>query len=407
MFDRLLAIYRRIRFDEGSRSGTLVLSDEAERQELLTLLGDDVLQDTGLAVEDGNPVTCPVGTTLRVTANDPKGSWGVVATDMNQLLQRSSERLHEPRHYYVISERYASSDNPNLLPRAIERYRSVLRFVGTLRESADYFDKQGGTLIYLGDDKYELAVQYDNADLEAMDNGALDKLLVAFADTNDAHKEQKLSLLSKSVRSITSTVPPKTRFSVMLRHLAELQKHFADGYRLFVADFSYDKVMNQIEAAKVEEIGKIHKAFADIQNQILGIPVATVVVATQMKAAKDVGYEFWLNTAVLVGCYVFVVLSALVLRNQLHTLDTLAEELERKKKQMLDQYSQVADLVLGSFPALFKRLRTQRIAFWTVGAILVIGLLLAHVVYFALTDPAASWAVARCHAIANWFASLI
>ncbi|GAA0189837.1 MULTISPECIES: hypothetical protein [Cupriavidus] len=191
------------------------------------------------------------------------------------------------------------------------------------------------------------------------------------------------------MRSVAGSAVPKKRFSTLLAHLSDLQKHFADGYRLFVADFSYDKVIDQIEAAKVEEIGKIHKAFSDIQNQILGIPVATVIVATQMKAADKVGYEFWVNTAVLIGCYVFVLLSALMLRNQLHTLDTLKTEITRKRNQMLDQYSEVADLVTGSFPALFARLRTQRIAFYFVGFVLFVGLVLSHVLYFALTQPAA------------------
>lgn len=39
-----------------------------------------------------------------------------------------------------------------------------------------------------------------------------------------------------------------------------------------------------------------------IQNQPPGIPVATIVVTTQMKDAKAVNDEFWINTAVLMGC---------------------------------------------------------------------------------------------------------
>ncbi|MCZ5662332.1 hypothetical protein O5623_28590 [Escherichia coli] len=56
------------------------------------------------------------------------------------------------------------------------------------------------------------------------------------------------------------------------------------GYKVFVSGFSYEKILDQLRVAKIEEMGKIHKVFSDIQNQILGIPVATIIVATQMKA---------------------------------------------------------------------------------------------------------------------------
>jgi len=168
-------------------------------------------------------------------------------------------------------------------------------------------------------------------------------------------------------------------------------KSFSEGYRLFVADFSYDKIVNQLEVAKLEEIGKIHKTFADIQNQILGIPVATIVVATQMKAANNVGYEFWVNTAVLIGCWVFAILSIFVLRNQLHTLNAIGNEISRKKQQMIRDYKSVEDLITKSFPILEARLKSQRRAFHVVDIILVIGLVLSHVVYFILTKPAQDW----------------
>lgn len=388
MFERLVAIYRDITFDEGSRSGTLMLRDDAQRRELIALLDEDIVKDTGLVLDRGDPATCAIGQQLRFTVQDPKMAWGLLAQDVEELLKRSQERLKEPARYYVVDQAFCSTD-ARLVPDKISVYRQVLQLVNILKDSADYLDPYTGTLIFLGEDKFDVPVNYDASDLSQVDKTAIEKLIRDFADPNDAHREQKWSLLAKSVRSVAGSAVPKKRFSTLLGHLPDLQKHVADGYRLFVADFSYDKVINQIEAAKVEEIGKIHKAFSDIQNQILGIPVATVIVATQMKLAEKVGYEFWVNTAVLVGCYVFVLLSALMLRNQLHTLDTLKIEIERKQNQMLDQYSEVADLVTGSFPALFGRLRTQRFAFYFVGVILLVGLVLSHVLYFALTQPAA------------------
>jgi hypothetical protein len=99
-------------------------------------------------------------------------------------------------------------------------------------------------------------------------------------------------------------------------------------YRLFVSNFSYDKVRSELEAAQVEYTAKIHKVFTDIQNQLLTIPVATVVVATQMELATG-SDQFWIDTAVLMGSFIFVILVGFLVCNQKHTLDTLEKEITR------------------------------------------------------------------------------
>jgi len=60
---------------------------------------------------------------------------------------------------------------------------------------------------------------------------------------------------------------------------------------------------------------------------------------------------------------------------------------------MLTEYSSVADLITQSFPFLEQRLKVQGIAFCVVDIILVIGLILAHVVYFMITLPSREWLV--------------
>ncbi|EXI99521.1 hypothetical protein T210_0127390 [Burkholderia pseudomallei MSHR6137] len=177
----------------------------------------------------------------------------------------------------------------------------------------------------------------------------------------------------------------------MLSQLSDLSSKINDGYRLFVASFSYDKVRDALEAAKVDYAAKIHKVFSDIQNQILGIPVATIVVATQMKAADKIGYEFWVNSAVLIGCWVFVMLMAFLLMNQLHTLGVLATEIHRQRDQISMQYKDIADRFKDVFEFLGRRLRLQKFALGAVGGVLIVGFLLAHVVYFKLTVPAETW----------------
>ncbi|MDD2933777.1 MAG: hypothetical protein PHO76_07820 [Methylotenera sp.] len=385
-FEKLVELYQSVDFQDNSRQGILVL-DTQEKLDLATNLLSEGNDEYGLQILDGNVDTLQVGESIELVVNDPKLAIGIVATNFDDLLSAPKARIKEPIRYFVIDNKFCVSDQE--VPDSIERYRNILKLISLLKQTAAYLDESAEELIFIQDGKYEVPIQFNANDLLKIDMASINRLLNSFED--DIHRDQKLAILAKSIQSVCSSAKPKERFQLLLEHLTDLLKSFSEGYRLFVADFSYDKIVNQLEVAKLEEVGKIHKTFSDIQNQILGIPVATIVVATQMKVALIIGYEFWVNTAVLVGCWVFAILGVFVLRNQLHTLKAIGDEIDRKKKQMLKDYKPVEDLITKSFPFLEKRLSTQRWAFYTVDAIFVFGLIISHVVYFNLTDPAYAW----------------
>jgi hypothetical protein len=382
-FDRLIALCRHIQFKANSRLGDFIIND-AEQLDLLDGLLDD--DDFGLGLRAGNP---SLGEKVELEVGNPKLAFGIIATGLDDLLIAPKATFQEPKRYFVLDGKFSRSDE--IVPDSISRYRYILKLIGLFKEASAYLDEDNGELIFIDEGKFPLPVRYCVEHVQQVDIAMINQLLEAFG--NDTHREQKLAILSKSLRTLCSAVKPNERFGVLLSHLIDLQKSFSEGYRLFVADFSYEKIVDQLETAKLEEIGKIHKTFSDIQNQILGIPVATIVVATQMKKADQLGYEFWVNTAVLAGCWVFVVLSLLILKNQQHTLKAIGGEIERKKKQLFTEYSSVADLIAPAFPLVEKRLSVQKIAFYTVDVILAIGLVLAHVVYFQITFPAKEWLV--------------
>lgn len=90
---------------------------------------------------------------------------------------------------------------------------------------------------------------------------------------------------------------------------------------------------DQLRVAKIEEMGKIHKVFSDIQNQILGIPVATIIVATQMKQANGWDSQALINTAVVLGALFFTIMILFVLFNQWQTLTAINDELNHKNNK--------------------------------------------------------------------------
>jgi len=143
--------------------------------------------------------------------------------------------------------------------------------------------------------------------------------------------------------------------------------------------------------------------FSDIQNQLLGIPVATIIVASQMKDAKTLGYEFWVNTAVLLGCWVFAILMIFLLHNQSHTLAVLRDEIQRQKRQLTKEFAAVANSFEDTFAYLSKRAFTQRLILWAIDVFVVLGLLLSHVMYLKLTSAARDWAVTCWPTLSRWF----
>lgn len=204
----------------------------------------------------------------------------------------------------------------------------------------------------------------------------------------NTQQEAKLSILANAICELLESIPKMDRFRFLMDHFEDLLHRFEAAYKLYLAGFSYDKIRDQLESARIEYTSKIHKVVTDIQNQILSIPVATVIVATQMKEAKAVGYDFWVNMAVLMGCWIFAILMVLLLYNQKHTLSVVGKEIGRQKEQLIKEYSSIAGRFQDVFDFLDQRIRHQKWVLRIITCVVVLGLFLAHLICYYLTAPA-------------------
>ncbi|WP_455154837.1 hypothetical protein [Cupriavidus campinensis] len=382
-FDLLASLYTRIEFEPNRREGTLVIGDDATLQTLRTVVAEE--EEYGLHLPEDEPDALKVGDSVLVEASTPRTGIGFFTLSFSDLIKNPSARVNEPSGYFLIAEKF-NSRGAAPAPDVVQRYRKLLELIKLLGEASAFLDHSAGRLVYIHDGKFEVPVQYTAAHVEALDTGVVDGLVAAIGI--DTHREQKLAILAEAVRELTESTPPSARFVALLAHLADLSKKFNDGYRLFASSFSYEKVKSELEAARVEYAAKIHKVFTDIQNQILGIPVATVVVATQMKAATTIDSNFYINVAVLVGAWIFVILVAALLLNQTHTLDVLDGEIDRQKKGLEKLHKDVAKNFSDVFQFLNRRMEVQRFLLRSVLFILIGGGVLATVVFFFITDPA-------------------
>jgi hypothetical protein len=125
------------------------------------------------------------------------------------------------------------------------------------------------------------------------------------------------------------------------------------------------------EDARIDYTQKIHKTIVDIQNQLLGIPVATIVVASQLKAPTDCGPELWTNFAVLAGAWIFVVLLLIAIANQWLTLDVIGDEIDRQQTRLREEFAAVSDDFADTFAKLKGRITWHR---WVLGVVALIGI---------------------------------
>lgn len=384
-FSDLIKLYKAIDFPAGSREATLHIQDQKVLSLLHKIISNETWEeDTGLSLAQGKSDSWAVGSTVKIFVDDPKVKLGLLADSFEDVLNFPEGLLQEPP-FFLKDSKWASTDpNPPLI---VQKYRVLLDFIGALVGTAEYFDKNSQELVFFIDKKLVLPILYNKQALEDLETETTELLLEKIKD--ETHKEQKKVILAKELTLMLSPIPSENRFTKLIKSMDDIEKSYNDGYRLFVAEFSYEKIKDQIETEKLREMEKIHKTFSDIQNQILSIPVAMVIVATQLKPAEKIGTAFWINNTVLVSVWVFFALTLLILLNQKSTLSVINEEVERKREKIKKDYAAIQDLIEGAFRAIEKRLSRQKCILYIVIIILVAGFTFAHIMYFALTDP--SW----------------
>jgi hypothetical protein len=365
----------------GEMRGTFALAEDTDLKALELCLGHE--DETGMQVH-GGPVSLALGQTLEISF-EPRVGWAAVAPNLDDLLKQPGNRVRVRPRFLVLDTK-SSSDDGSEMQSEIGRYLLAVKLAKSFKEVAGFLDLDDQSLVFISNGRFDVPVNYSADDLRKMDVDEVQALTTLIP--TDTHKKQCAGILASAIVDLVRAQPPAARFPYLLSHAKELRAAYDQGYKMYAAGFSYEKLKDTIEAARVEYVGKIHKVLADIQNQLLGIPVATIIVATQLKEDKGVGPELFINTAVLLGAWVFVALTLLLIRNQQHTLNVLKDEISRQKRQLLKEYAPVADMLADTFKSLESRARAQTVVLWVILAVLLAGLGLANWSYAILTPDA-------------------
>lgn len=389
-FDDFVTIVRHISqrtCESGIVAGNLVV-DTTEK--LAALKACEAHQrDTGLSlVSPADIADVALGGTVQVEIRTPRPGFGLLAESMDALIRFPTAHVKEPAHYYLLDSDYANTDSAPPI-EIVSSYRTILAFVRMLKSCSAFLDEQEELLVFVNEGKFEIPVRFAEADIRAAKLETIDALARALPD--GTHAEQCASIMAEAVHELTAKLPSHRRLVALLENADDLKDRFEKGYKLFAAGFSYEKIRDEIEATRVEYAGKIHKVLSDIQNQLLGIPVATIIVATQMKENKAVDGSFWMSAAVLVGSFVFMLLMHFLLRNQRHTLEVIGIEINRQKAKLEKEHAAIAENFVETFRSLDGRYRTQRAILYVVDIIVVVGFLLSVFFFYKLSLPTQQW----------------
>lgn len=236
--------------------------------------------------------------------------------NLGEILVSPSRRLSPPDKFYILeNDYYHQVGTNNKLDNTIKNYLIATQLANALLSIADYHGGIGSekTIIFLGKGKLEICIEYGEPDL------LFDIDLSNFTSTyidSQIHQEQKKTII-KTVLFELFPGQENVKFLELLHQFDDFLERVHKSYQLYVSEFSFEKVKEQIEKEKLDAMMKLNKVFSDIQNQLLAIPAALILAGGQM-----VNENTWStkNASIWLGVVVMSIFMTMLIRNQRNTL---------------------------------------------------------------------------------------
>lgn len=369
-----------VQWEDSDVSGSLIVN--AESLELLRDAAERNLLYPSLR-HNGNLCSLDLlkGETLlehniQIRLQPPQKESEFFAPSLGVLLERPVFMWSAPETFYIADLDYLHEEEGRETPETVVRYLAVLSLIELLEPVCDYREKGASSRrdIYIGTEKVVLPIEYSIEDLEPL--AALDEL--AGLLSTDPHKDQKLVMMKAVLVDLLARVPERERFNYIIKHFDEIRQKFINSYDLFVSEFSFEKIRDEIEERKLEFTIRLNKVFSEIQNKLLAIPVALILVGGQMEKTGSVTLK---NFLILLGAFVFSVLMQMLIHNQRQTLKSLKEEIDRQRDSLRHRYVAVSAKFEGAFDQLGDRYSDQELLLDRISLLVWAGFCVALVAF--------------------------
>lgn len=232
---------------------------------------------------------------------------------------------------YIVDMGYKyepSSESKNPL---FKNVLTIAYLFKNLQAIADHKGEDGADpfVLFIGKDNLKISSKYDSEVLN-LSLGNINLFINQFI-LSETHQEDKVLAVKNALQEAFSDKNISlTEFIKRFDHFFKIVKN---NFQLYMDKFSFEDFKHKIEDEKREYLLKINKIFSDMQNQLLTLPIASVIAASQMSKVGGFG-DGVKNIALLLGVYIFAYMIRIFAHNQEDSLDAMRSEIEIKKKEI-------------------------------------------------------------------------
>ncbi len=156
---------------------------------------------------------------------------------------------------------------------------------------------------------------------------------------------------------LLSTRKIKTlRFGELLSEFKYFVDRCSINYQLYVSEFTFEKIKKEVESEKFELVMKINGVFSQIQNQLLAIPVALLLVGSQLTSIGSVSLS---NLSILAGSIVFSFIMSMLIKNQTNSLCAIEMEMNAQWDRFRSSHKLINDKLEPHYVQMTERLVEQ------------------------------------------------
>ena len=327
------------------------------------------------------------GQELELELSVPRGQGEFFAIDWTDLLSHHGFYYEQPKTFFVASDDYFSEEKKETV--GSRRYKATLALIEVLREVADYADISidgGLKLIFLNQTKLEIPVIYSAEDVR--DVPKIKNLKDDIVGVNLSHQDQRKTIIKVVLNEMLASESLEMRFVELLKKFPDFLQRYKDSYELYVAEFSFEKVLEEVNSHKLDYSIKLNKVFSDIQNQLLAVPAALILIGSKL-APK--GYIEWQNSLTLLGCIIFVLFMDMLIRNQYNSLQAVLDEINGQQQALIRRHPLLVGKFNDPYQELQKRHAHQKFLICVVDGLVGSMFLFCVVLYYWYSTPKFHW----------------
>lgn len=265
-----------------------------------------------------------------------------IVRNLSSLLRLSDFVTVAPKHYYSIE------DDSDVLP---QKYRDTITFSNFLLKVADHVESSTGEkkcFFYHGI-KTEIVIHYTEEDLKELPG--VEAFINGFADS--PHLKERIEILKEIIIKYSLGQPAEQAFTTLLIRFLEIEQDFNQSWSLFITDFSLDKILDELETKTLSLADKLATSLSELQKTMITIPLAILLVASQIDAANDAAS--FKNISILAGIWVFHLFTLAFFWGHKRSLKFIENELSTLQHEVKNKYPEVGKRVDPKFERLKDR----------------------------------------------------